>query len=84
MQRDAGFSISGPIFKVQAEKFAMQLEYKDCSCGNGCLYCFKNWNNIVYAEVNGKALLSDMKTASEFIANCLGGVQGRIHQRINL
>jgi hypothetical protein len=41
VQRDAGFPINGPILKIHAEKFAMQLEHKDYSCSNGQLNCFK-------------------------------------------
>jgi hypothetical protein len=52
VQRDAGFPISGLILKIQAEKFAMQLEDKDYSCGTGWLDRFKTWHNIVYAEVS--------------------------------
>jgi hypothetical protein len=44
VQRDAG-----SVLKIQAEKFAVQLEHKDYSCSKGCLDHFKNWHNIVYA-----------------------------------
>jgi hypothetical protein len=50
---DAGFSINGPILKIQAEKFAMQLEHKDYSFSNGWLDRFKNRHNIVYDQVSG-------------------------------
>jgi hypothetical protein len=41
VQRDAGFPINGPILKIQAKKFAMQLEHKDYSFSNGWLDRFK-------------------------------------------
>jgi hypothetical protein len=31
VQREAGFPINGPVLKIKAEKFAMQLENKDYS-----------------------------------------------------
>jgi hypothetical protein len=34
VQRDADFPINGPILKIQAEKFAVQLEHNDYSCTN--------------------------------------------------
>jgi hypothetical protein len=38
--RDTGFPINGPILKIPAEKYAMQLERKDYSCSNGRLKRF--------------------------------------------
>jgi hypothetical protein len=67
VQRDAGFPISGPILKIQAEKFALQLEHKDYSCNNGLLDHFKNRHNIVYAQVSGEAISADTKSASEWV-----------------
>jgi hypothetical protein len=40
MQRDVGFPINSAVLKIQAERFAMQLEHKDCSCNNGWLNFF--------------------------------------------
>jgi hypothetical protein len=65
VQRDAGFPINGPILKIQAEKFAMQLEHKDYSCSNGwldrfkkqhtqCNLCSSQWRGPISRHKNGK------------------------------
>jgi hypothetical protein len=69
VQRDAGFPISGHILKMQAEKFALQLDYKDYSCR--WLDHFKNQYNIIYVQVSGEALSADTKTASEWVKSVL-------------
>jgi hypothetical protein len=64
VQRDTGFPINGPIFKIKAGKFAMQLEHKNYSCNNGWLDHFKinkicNYNTVkplltnLYGENHG-------------------------------
>jgi hypothetical protein len=65
VQRDAGFPIRGAILKMQAEKFAMQLEHKDYIYSKGWLNRFKNLHNIFYAQVCGEALSADTKTTNE-------------------
>jgi hypothetical protein len=67
VQRDAGFPINDPILKIQAEKFAMQLEHYDCSYSNGWFDRFKYRHIIVYAQISGEALSADTKTASEWV-----------------
>lgn len=69
VQRSAGLPISGPILKVQAEKFAAQLGYKEFKCNNGWIDRFKNRNNIVYAKVSGEALSVDKTVVSDWIKN---------------
>lgn len=69
VQRSAGLPINGPILKIQAEKFATQLGYKDFSCNNGWIDRFKNRNNIVYAKVSGEALSVDKTVVSDWIKN---------------
>lgn len=48
-------AINGPVLKVQAEKFAIQLGNKDFVCNNEWLNCFKNRNNITYGKISGEA-----------------------------
>jgi hypothetical protein len=67
VQRNAGFPINGPVLKVQAEKFAKQLQHENFTCSKGWLDRFKNRHNVVYAKVSGEALSVDSKTASEWV-----------------
>jgi hypothetical protein len=43
------------------------LEHKDCGCSNWWFDHFKDWHNIVCAEINREALSADMKTAREWV-----------------
>lgn len=55
VQRSLNFPISGPLLKVQAEKFAEQLGYSSFVCSNGFLDRFKNRNGITFGKICGEA-----------------------------
>jgi hypothetical protein len=52
---------------IQAEKIALELENKDCSCSNGWIDRLKNQHSIVHAQVSGEALSADTETASAWV-----------------
>jgi hypothetical protein len=79
VQRDAGFPIIVPILKIQAEKFAMQLEHKDYSCSNGWLDRFK----IGITSFMLKSVERPYQQTRKQQVNG-GRVQKRLHRRRNL
>lgn len=54
-QRSANFAISGPILKIQAEKFAKEFGYPDFQCSNGWLDRFKSRYSINFGKMSGEA-----------------------------
>ena len=68
-QREAGFPISGPILKAQADKFAEKLGHTDFVCNNGRLDRFKNRHNIVYAKISGEAMSVDIEPTKDWLKN---------------
>ena len=55
VQRSADFPLSGPLLKVQAEKFAEQCGYSGFVCSNGWLERFKNRHGITFRKICGEA-----------------------------
>lgn len=61
--------INGPILKVQAEKFAEQLGYKDFVCSDGWLNRFKTRHQIVFGKISGEEGSVDNSGASDWLKN---------------
>lgn len=66
-QRSANFPISGPILKIQAEKFAERFGYKDFICSTGWLDRFKQRHEITFGKMSGEAASVNKSDATKWI-----------------
>lgn len=66
-QRNSRLPITGPIMKIQAEKFADQLGYTNFSCSNGWLHRFKQRHNICAGKIIGEAASVDDKDVTDWL-----------------
>lgn len=67
VKRSENVPISGPVLKVQAEKFAANLGYLDFVCCNGWLDRFKNRHQIVFSKISGEANSVDTSIVSSWV-----------------
>ncbi|XP_042899743.2 tigger transposable element-derived protein 4-like [Parasteatoda tepidariorum] len=75
VQRSADLPVSGPILKVQAEKFAEQFGYSEFVCSNGWIDRFKVRHGITFGKICGEAKSANMADIAKWLSEKWPGIR---------